>query len=260
MPKIIEKQLTDHFHTFLQPSPPPASHEPLVVLQSTSQELRRAFDTISVYSSLLEESIMLNRVDSAYRDVYDEVIEIGINLKFIANSFSILHHYGQRQFAIEERPLIFDGVLRDILALLAPAIEKGNMDIRQDIADAPYSIYFDEVLLRHICWAALYLAVSHADDESRMEIQVIRDSGEATLLRIDVSQVSGGNARDSRGNFGPFMPLRHTGAVSALMARMESHVNVQLLRSFLEMTLSSVRFRALGDTGVRTEVQLSEIA
>lgn len=230
-------------------------HERVEWLASASQEMDQVFEAISAYAEYLKEKTGLSLRDVEECD-YDEVEEAGHNLKFVAGGFYLqCVRQMNRSEAVEEKTVLEPQITR-MLGLLAPALER--RDIRIDYLPTTRTrLPLDAMLLQHLVWGILYLAVRFAATAAQVTVSVFYPSRDTVSLRVEVSEY--GLVRNPEGSkdFGPFALARSEQARTRVLQRLSGHVNSLILRSILQDSQGGYRVDRHGGSGYFLEANLS---
>ena len=209
--------------------------EKISLLNAASEEMDYLFRSITAYANLLEghslPSLQETRPISKYD--FDDVAEMGKNLKFVSNAFHIMVH---RHPLLAQSPAeyahIADGCV-EVLDMLAPFLERRNIQLEFHNETNQPTSELDDIVARHIMWGVLFLAIKFADNEARLTVTIHREENEMLCLSCDVDRIDKSAVPRPKVDFYPCVMLQKQNLIPRLLPLISNHINTKLARYFL---------------------------
>lgn len=202
-------------------------------LAASSRELSQMYSAIHDYACHLEEHMIneLHDPDAPY--VFDDVREMGLNLQFLSAAFARICEVQQGDYTGHQTTVDSAQMLNNALEQLFDAMQRRNLHLKLDTEQAS-AIRFDAHLLSLMLWAALYLAVRHAEDESTIAVTLAQDHDGFSLI-LHLSRYRADMLPNFQRDFSRFIRTLSFNESAAMTELLRSHVNSIILDSLLAL-------------------------
>ncbi len=225
-------------------------------LTSSRDELHHAFDAIASYTEHLEEQVTLQQLEEAHIYDFDDVSEAGENLKFLSNGFHLICTHHSSNLAQQSEPVDPVGLLDELIHLLGPNLERRNLSISVH-AQEHLILSYAPILLKHILWGPLFLAIRFAGDEHSIELHLAKTSA-GMSVEIRVPSLTQTPLPFHRKDYREFMPSLQKDARAEVIAYIEQHVNLLISSQLLALHHDTLNVAEWHDKGVMITLHLSQ--
>lgn len=209
-------------------------------LFASSEQMQEMFDKIQAYGRHLEEMVMHKQLhpDAPYE--FDDVREMGENLKHLAECYLLFTQTPEPSHHMIDPKAVLDRCL----AALMPLIERRNLAVSFTQARHVWMIQDNtEQVLEAVFRSILYACIRHAADESTLSI-CVNTKGESATLEFHLSRVS----------------VPHVSDNHDVIERLSHHANMMVADVFLAHVNSELLIQPDAQTGgVRVSLQLSTL-
>lgn len=227
-------------------------------LRSAGIELEDAFNAISRYAYVLEEEISNHAIDPSHAYSFDEVVEIGENLKLMANAYYLTCAIRNGTHHLALRRVNLHTVTIQIIDMLAPNIEHRDLELILHNDDTTaHQCIADELLLRHILWSLFFLAIKYASPSSRIIVRIRKIAGRV-LWRVSVEQCATDAIPKAADSLHPFMPIKPGELQQAAVHALSHHANMHLATLLAREMEGMCRAAPFGAHGYSLECSLPE--
>lgn len=192
-------------------------------------EMQAVYAAINGYAEHLEERIFSQQLDPDAIYDYDEVREMGANLKHLADIYSRF----SAPCAANEPIELADPqrIIRKNLLTLEPMIERRNLcfdltSMRDVWIAQPAAVQ----RLSALSHSLLYAAIRHAEDEANLTITIV-PSGEQIHLLLSVSRFAQRYLPPAQQDFGMFAPAMRHDMRPAMVQHLWQHANVMVAQA-----------------------------
>lgn len=240
--------------------------EEMAFFQAAGHELEQAFEAIAHYAQTLEEELEARGLDPAHRFEFDDVVEVGENLKLVANAFYIVCMQREGRYRPEKARHGVSDLVQAVIALLEPNIERRGLSLvfvppEETLSEKGLYWHGDGVVLRHVLWSLLFLALRYANPQSTVRVVLdsqpaAQDRSEKIHITVEVECYDSTLAPGSGVAYSPFLPIQYREAQALLVQLLDQHLNGLILRFLLAPEEGSYSARPLGERGFALDILL----
>ena len=222
---------------------------------ASRNELHHAFMAITSYAQHLEDQVLTRQIDPYHQYSFDDVHEIGANMKCIANSYHLIIEYTEQNTTPSIEEIDIQHAVREVVELLYPYAERRNLELLMT-DNQPLHLHYDSTLLNHILWASFYLAVRFARDDSSFLISLQRNSKGDACIRLQVDQYQNHLLPEEMRDYRMFMPQFEKDGIASLMQLLEQHANTLIARSLMAICGGDISIHSAGKEGFEIALEL----
>lgn len=197
-------------------------------LRASSNEMRQMHEAICDYAQLLEEQVFEKKLDPDAPYDFDDVYEMGSNLKHLSDCYHHLCTKTESKTECIDPFRLIDTHIKSLESML----ERRNMIFTMHQQREVWLTLSDEIdVLSIITRSMLYVAIRHAEDDSEFEVSVHTNQNKI-LFDFRVSRFRQSMLDTKSQNFGMFLPSLEQDMRQSMIQTLRYHANMLIADSF----------------------------
>ena len=208
--------------------------EKIALLNAASHEMEQAFKVISHYATMLEEkeSAFEATVDGKYE--FDDVSEMGNNLKFVSNAFHLIINRHPILMLNPSQATDAAKVSIELLDMLEPYMERRNLDLYFEQEAEQALLELDEMVVRHVLWAVYSLSIRYAANGAKLHVSIKRNGSGELEISASMDAIEREMLPRPRQDFYPCVAAHKQNLAARLLPVLSNHINLRIARYFLK--------------------------